>query len=61
MRSLLVPYQNALKLVLSVNKNIFPDEYLFTLKGTLFFNNSKFSFEIYPLISGLSEYSMGLL
>ena len=42
-------------------KNIFPDEYLFTLKGTLFFNNSKFSFEIYPLTSGLFEYSMGLL
>ena len=54
-RILLVPNQKALKFVLSVINKIFPLPLLITLNGVAFFNNDRFSSEIYPLIRGLDE------
>ena len=54
-RILLVPNQKALKFVLSVINKIFPLPLLITLNGDAFFNNDRFSSEIYPLIRGLDE------
>jgi hypothetical protein len=41
-----VPYQNALKLVLSVNMITLPLPIRLTLKGTVSFNSAKFSSDI---------------
>ena len=51
--ALFVPYQNALKFRSSVKPITLPLPYTFMPTPDEFFNFSKFSSEIYPLIKGL--------